>query len=103
MKANDIIKVAVAYYKDKVQSETLNRFHSEFNELLDAEICARREKAKITVMQIAQLRIALTQLEITYKTIQSQVGECEAVDNYIRTINDEIRKLSDQKNKHKYE
>lgn len=101
MDAKDVLTFALAYYKDKVQSETIQRFHSEFDKLLEDEADARRLKAEALVMQLVKLNIALQQFELTYKSIREKVGPLEALDEYIVSLKREIQKVSDQKNNHR--
>lgn len=103
MEAKDVLKVALAFYKDKIQSESLERFRSEFFQLQEADAEARRSEAKTLIMQMAKLRIALNQFEMTYQSIQSRVGKVEALDDYIASVKQEIRKLSEAKNNHNFE
>ena len=93
METKDLLNLALAYYKDKVQSETIQRFHSEFDKLLEADADARRLKAQALVMQMAKLNIALQQFELTYKSIREKVGPLEALDKYIVSIKKAIKKI----------
>ena len=103
METKDVLGLALAFYKDKIQGETIARFHSEFNELIETEADARRLKAKARVIQLAKLKIALQQFELTYNGIREKVGDVEAVDEYIKKIKVEIKKISYDKNNHKFQ
>ena len=103
METKDVLNIALAFYKDKIQSESLERFRSEFFQLQEADAKARRSKAKTLIMQMVKLRIALNQFEMTYQSIQSRVGKVEALDDYIASVKQEIRKLSEAKNNHNFE
>ena len=103
METKDVLNIALAFYKDKIQSESLERFRSEFFQLQEADAEARRAMAKTLIMQMAKLRIALNQFEMTYQSIQSRVGKVEALDDYIASVKQEIRKLSEAKNNHNFE
>ncbi len=103
METKDVLNVALAFYKDKIQSESLERFRSEFLQLQKADAEARRSEATAVIMQMANLRIALNKFEMTYQLIQGRVGKVEALDDYIASIKQEIRKLSEAKNNHNFE
>lgn len=103
METKNVLSLALAFYKDKIQSETLQQFHSEFNKLLEADAVARRSKAQTLVMQLAKLKIALQQFELTYQNLKKKVGEVKAVDEYISSIKREIQKISDNKNNHRFD
>lgn len=103
METKDVLNFALAFYKDKVQGETVARFHSEFDKLLEAEADARRLKAEALVLQLAKLKKTLQQFEWTYNIIREKVGGVEAVDEYITKIKVEIKKISYDKNNHKYQ
>ena len=51
MELNNIVDIAVAYYKDKVQQELLEKFRAEARLLLLTESEARREKAGAIVAE----------------------------------------------------
>lgn len=101
METKDVLNLALAFYKDKVQSETFQRFHSEFDKLLETDAEARRAKVHTLVMHLAKLKIALQQFELTYENLKKKVGEVKAVDEYIISIKKEIQKISDDKNNHR--
>ena len=103
METKDVLNIALAFYKDKIQSESLERFRSEFFQLQEADAEARRYKAKTLIVQMANLKKTLSQFEMTYRLIQSKVGEVEAIDEYIVSVKQEIKRLSDAKNNHYYE
>ena len=103
METKDVLNIALAFYKDKIQSESLERFRSEFFQLQEADAEARRAMAKTLIIQMAKLRIAFNQFEMTYQSIQSRVGKVEALDDYIASVKQEIRKLSEAKNNHNFE
>ena len=100
METKDVLDIALAFYKDKIQSDALHRFHSEFIQLQEADAEARRSKAKTLIMQMAKRKIALNQFEMTYQSIQGRVGKVEALDEYIASIKQEIKRVSDAKNNH---
>jgi len=103
METKDVLNIALAFYKDKIQGESLERFRSEFFQLQEADAEARRSKAKTLIMQMADLKKALSQFEMTYKLIQTRVGKVEVIDEYIVSVKQEIKRLSDAKNNHRLE
>lgn len=103
METKDVLVLALAFYKDRIQGETIARFHSEFDKLLEAETDARRLKARSLVLHLAKLKNTLQQFEWTYNRIREKVGGVEAVDEYIKKIKVEIKKISYDKNNHKFQ
>lgn len=103
METKDVLSIALAFYKDKIQSESLERFRSEFFQLQVADAEARRSMAKTLIMQMAKLKIALNQFEMTYQLIQSRAGKVEALDEYMASVKRIIKEMSDAKNNHRLE
>ena len=102
MELNNIVDIAVAYYKDKVQQELLEKFRAEARLLLLTESKARREKAGAIVAEMAKLRIELAKFKFTYEKLSSCCGKVEAVDQYIMDIEKRIKQLSFQKNNRQF-
>ena len=59
MESANFIELAIAYYKDKVQQELLEKFRVESRLLLQADAEARRTIARENIMAMALLRIEL--------------------------------------------
>ena len=69
MKNNDIIKLVMATYKDKVQADILKNFEKEYNALLLADADARRSKQSNNIVNMVRLKMALSEFESTYLKI----------------------------------
>ena len=59
MESVNLIELAVAFYKDKVQQELLEKFRVESRLLLQADAEARRTMARENIKVMAQLKIEL--------------------------------------------
>lgn len=98
MESANFIELAIAYYKDKVQQELLEKFRVESRLLLQADADARRAKAREIIMAMARLKIELRKFKITYNMLSGRCGSIKAIDVYLREIEVKIKKLSYQKN-----
>lgn len=96
----EVVNIAIAFIKDKVESESLKQFKEEYNNLLICEADSRRKKASALIMQMAKLKIALSKFEATYSSIISKTGKIESIEKYISSIKLLIKQLSLEKNKH---
>ncbi len=99
MKNNDIIKLVMATYKDKVQADILKNFEKEYNALLLADADARRSKQSNNIVNMVRLKMALSEFESTYLKIKSLSCSVEAIDEYILEITYKIKIISYNKNK----
>lgn len=98
MDYNDVIQIAIAYYKDKAKHEVMERFREESFKLLQADADARRLIAKEQILALAKLKIELAKFKFVYSGLQNQFGTVGALDNYIRSIETRIKLLSYEKN-----
>lgn|SRR5574344_1040040 len=96
--AENIFELAIAYYKDKVQQELLEKFRVESRLLLQADAEARRTVARENILAMSKLKIELEKFRYCYNRITNSCGSIEAVDGYIRDIELKIKKLSYIKN-----
>ena len=67
MESANFIELAIAYYKDKVQQELLEKFRVESRLLLQADAEARRTIARENIMAMARLRIELEKFKYIYR------------------------------------
>lgn len=98
MESNKIISLALAYYKDKVQREVMERFREESMLLLKADADARRMKARENILAMVKLKNELVKFKWIYDSISNDYGSVEALDEYIRQIEVRIRLHSFRKN-----
>ena len=98
MEFANFIEVAIAYYKDKTQEELFEKFKVESYLLLKAEAEARWTIARENIEAMAKLRIELQKFKFTYNKISGVCGNIATVDEYIREIEQKIKKLSYEKN-----
>lgn len=98
MEYNDAIQLAIAYYKDKVNHEIMERFREESFKLLQADADARRLKAKEQILALCKLKIELDKLKFTYSQLQNECGKVDAIDGYIHSTEMLIKRLSQKKN-----
>ena len=73
MESANFIELAIAYYKDKVQQELLEKFRVESRLLLQADAEARRTIARENIMAMARLRIELEKFKYIYSRLS---GTC---------------------------
>ncbi len=94
----DVIKTALAVCKDKASDDIIQRFCGEYNALSQAEAQCRRDKASALIKNMARLKNTLKNFEFTYARIRPLCGNIPAVDDYIKKINAEIKRMSFEKN-----
>ena len=96
----DVIGLIMAYYKDAVEKQELERIKNEFEELRKAEVESRRIKAKADINQMADLNIALNRFDYTYRQLVSKTNtSIPEIETYLKSISKRIKLLSYQKNK----
>lgn len=98
MESANFINLVIAYYKDKIQKELLDKFKEESCRLLQADADARRMTAREDILTMAKLKMELEKFKLTYNQISSTCGSMDAIDSYIREIEIKIRQLSFKKN-----
>lgn len=98
MESVNLIELVVAFYKDKVQQELLEKFRVESRLLLQADAEARRTKAREHIKNMAQLKIELEKFKYIYHKLTDSCGSVTAVDEYLKEIEMEVRRRSYQKN-----
>ena len=98
MESANFIELAIAYYKDKVQQELLEKFRVESRLLLQADAEARRTIARENIMAMARLRIELEKFKYIYSRLSGTCGSIHAIDEYLRGIESKVRMLSYRKN-----
>ena len=74
MESANFIELAIAYYKDKVQQELLEKFRVESRLLLQADAEARRTIARENIMAMARLRIELEKFKYIYSRLSGTCG-----------------------------
>lgn len=99
MESGNVFKLAFAYYEDKVQQELLEKFRDESCRLLQADADARRSMAREDIMAMARLRIELNKFKLIYNRLSGTCGSIEAIDQYLKEIESNVKKLSYMKNK----
>lgn len=102
MESANLIKLIIAYYKDKVQQEIFNMFLAESYLLIQADADARRIKARENIIAMAHLKNELNKFMYIYNRISSTHGTIDALDKYLQEIKLKIKRLSYQKNNIKY-
>lgn len=98
MEFANFIELAIAYYKDKVQQELIEKFRVESRLLLQADADARRSIARENIMDMARLRIELEKFKFIYNRLSCKCGSIEAIDQYLKEIESKIKKISYVKN-----
>ncbi len=98
MESANFIELAIAYYKDKVQQELLEKFRVESRLLLQADADARRIVARENILAMARLQRELIKFKLIYSQLSVAFGNVEAIDSYIRKIEMKIKQISYQKN-----
>lgn len=95
---DSVIELAISYYKDKVQQEVIEKFRVESRLLLQADADARRAKVSEIIHSMARLKIQLARFKLEYNRLVEKCGSIQALDEYIRDIENHIKKLSREKN-----
>lgn len=98
MESANLIELAVAFYKDKVHKELLEKFRNESILLLQADADARRTIARENVKAMGRLKIELDKFRFIYNRLSNTCGSICAIDDYIRDVELKVKKLSYQKN-----
>lgn len=102
MESANFIELAIAYYKDKVQKELLEKFRVESRLLLQADAEARRTVARENVLAMARLKIELNKFKYIYNKLSVTCGTIQSIDDYLREIETKVKKLSYQKDNIKH-
>lgn len=95
---DSVIELAISYYKDKVQQEVIEKFRVESRHLLQADADARRAEKSEIIKSMARLKSQLVIFQNTYNRLAKKCGSIQAIDDYIRDIENHIKKLSIEKN-----
>lgn len=95
---DSVIELAISYYKDKVQQEIIEKFRVESRRLLQADADARRETGRGIIHSMARLKIQLAIFKFEYNRLVEKCGSIQALDEYIRDIENHIKELSREKN-----
>ena len=95
---DSVIELAISYYKDKVQQEVIEKFRVESRLLLQADAYARRATRREIIHSMARLKIQLVRFKFEYNRLVEKCGSIQALDEYIRNIENHIKKLSREKN-----
>lgn len=98
MVSANFIELAIAYYKDKVQQELLEKFREESYLLLQADADARRTMAREDIKAMARLKCELEKFKFIYNRMSGICGSIESIDEYLQKIELNIKKLSYRKN-----
>lgn len=98
MESANLIELAIAHYKDKVQQELLEKFRVESCLLLQADAAARRVIARENIIAMARLEIELKKFKYVYGRLSEMCGSVEAIDQYIHETELRIKILSYRKN-----
>lgn len=95
---DSVIELAISYYKDKVQQEVIEKFCDESRLLLQADADARKKTVSGIIHSMARLKIQLARFKFEYNRLVEKCGSIQAIDDYIRNIENHIKKLSIEKN-----
>ena len=98
MESANFFELAIAFYKDKVQQELLEKFRVESRLLLEADAEARRSMAREDIMVMARLKIELEKFKFIYNRLSCTCGSIEAIDQYLKELDSKVKKLSYKKN-----
>lgn len=98
MLAQDVINLAVAVWKDRVEATELERLRQASTNLLVAEADAKRIKKQGIILDMSRLQTSLRVFCKTYQKMAEKYGVVPGVDSYIRDMQKKIRELSDIKN-----
>lgn len=98
MESANLIELAVAFYKDKVQQELLEKFRVESRHLLQTDAETRRTMAREDIKAMAQLKIELEKFKYIYHKLTDSCGPVTAIDEYLKEIEMKVQKLSCRKN-----
>lgn len=99
MEISDCVDLIIGFYKDKVEKDSLENLSTKYKSLLLADANLRRTKKAECIKDMAKLKIELDRFEFIYSQVKAKCGECEAIENYMGSIRNEIKQLSNQKNR----
>lgn len=99
MESANFIELAIAFYKDKVQKELIEKFRVESRLLLQADAEARRSKTREDILAMARLRIELKKFKLIYCKLSDSYGSINAIDEYLKEIELMVKKYSYRKNR----
>jgi hypothetical protein len=95
---DSVIELAISYYKDKVQQEVIKKFRVESRLLLQADADARKAETSEIIKSMARLKSQLVIFKFEYNRLVEKCGSIQALDEYIRDIENHIKELSKEKN-----
>lgn len=75
MECANFVEPAVAFYKDKIERELLEKFQEESRLLLQADAEARRAKARENILAMSRLKIELQNLFLSMIKFLLHVGK----------------------------
>jgi hypothetical protein len=96
--AFNIIELAIARYRDVVEQESLDRLNQSFNELLLAEADYRRAKKTELIKRRGKFEGQLKNFEFIYQKIKEKHGSMPVIEDFLREILQEIKRLKLLKN-----
>lgn len=99
MKSSNLIELAIAFYKDKVQQELIEKLRVESRLLIQADAETRRSIARDDIKAMVRLKIELEKFKYIYNRLSGTCGSIEAIDEFLREIELKVEKLSYKKNK----
>lgn len=99
MDYSETIKIIVAFYKDKVQADMLEKLQKAYLNVLEADAEARRQKKRGMILNMADLKISLAKLKSTYSIIRQKSGPVPALDSEIKKRERIIKEYSYLKNR----
>ena len=87
----DILDVALAIYKDKIQADLIEDFKEAYRIVLEAEGDNRRTKSQALLQRQFQLDIQIEKIKSLYAEFKTKVGPCSVIE-------DEINKMERKRN-----
>ena len=94
----ELINLALAAYKDKVNAEMQEQIRERYLEVLQEDARGRRAKASGMIMTMARLKISVAKLENVYSRLKESGCEIPAIEKEIRETKKKIKMLSLRKN-----
>lgn len=98
---SDLLAVLMGASKDNVYLETVEKMQQAFHELILAEADSRRNKVTTLIRSKAKLDAEVACFKKEYERISDQLSQeaVDAIDNYLKIIEQKKKDISYEKNK----
>lgn len=98
---SDLLSIIIAASKDKVYLENVEKMQQAFHELILAEAESRRNKVSSLIRAKAKIDVEVECFKKEYARISGQLSQeaVDAINNYLKIIEQKKKDISYEKNK----